>query len=109
MIFKLSHGRQQYVEIDGYSSGLLTLTTEVPQGLIHGPLLFLIYMNDIPQITDYFDFILYADDTSLYSEIQTPLTYTIDINNELSGVYNWLTVNKLSLNIEKLSTWVFMP
>ena len=42
-------GRQQYVEIDGYSSGLLTLTTGVPQGSILGQLLFLIYMNDIPQ------------------------------------------------------------
>ena len=83
-------GRQQYVEIYGYSSGLLTLTTGVPQGSILGPLLFLIYMNDIPQATDYFDFILYADGTSLYSKIQTPVTSPIDINNELSSVYNWL-------------------
>ena len=88
-------GRQQYVEIDGYSSGLLTLTTGVPQGSILGPLLFFIYMNDIPQVTDYFDFISYADDTSLYSKIQTPVTSPIDINNELSSLYNWLAVNKL--------------
>ena len=79
-------GRQQYVEIDGYSSGLLTLTTGVPQGSILEPLLFLNNMNDIPQATDYFDFILYADDTSLYSKIQTPVTSPIDINNELSSV-----------------------
>ena len=58
-------GRQQYVETDGFSSGLLPLTTGVPQGSILGPLLFLIYMNDIPHATDYFDFILYADDKSL--------------------------------------------
>ena len=56
-------------------------------------------MNDIPQATDYFDFILYADDTSLYSKIQTPVTTPIDINNELSSVYNWLAVNKLSLYV----------
>ena len=100
-------GRQQYVEIDGYTSGLLTLTTGVPQGPILGPLLFLIYMNDIPQATDYFDFILYANDTSLYSNIQTPVTSPIDINNELSSVNNWLAVNKLSLNIKKTKYMVF--
>ena len=102
-------GRQKYVEIDGYSSGLLTLTTGVPQGSILGPLLFLIYMNDIPQANDYFDFILYADDTSLFSKIQTPVTSPIDINNELSSKYNWLAGNKLSLNLKKnQSTWFFM-
>ena len=58
-------------------------------------------MNDIPQATDYFDFILYADDTSLYSKIQTPVICPIDINNELSSVYNRLAVSKLSLNIKK--------
>ena len=54
--------RQQYVEIDGNRSGLLPLTTGVPQGSIIGPLLFLIYMNDIPQATDYFD--LYCKQTT---------------------------------------------
>ena len=43
-------------------------------------------MNDLPQATDYFDYILYVDDTSLYSKVQTLVTYPIDINNELSGV-----------------------
>ena len=75
-------GRQQFVEIDGYSSGSLTLTTGVPQGSFIGPLLFLIYMNDIPQATDYFDFILYADDTSLFSKIQTPC-----YSKEFSGCF----------------------
>ena len=102
-------GRQRYVEIDGYSSGLLPLTTGVPQGSILGPLLFLIYMNDIPHATDYFDFILYADDASHCSKIQAPVTSPIDINDELSGVYNWLAVNKLSLNIKKIKYMIFHP
>ena len=100
-------GRQQYVEIDGYSSGLLPLTTGVLQGSILGPLLFLIYMNDILHVTDYFDSILYANETSLYSKIQAPVTSPIDINDELSGVYNWLAVNKLSLNIKETKYMIF--
>ena len=100
-------GRQQYVDIDGFSSGLLPLTTGVPQDSILGPLLFLIYMNDIPHATEYFDFILYADDASLYSKIPAPVTSPIDINDELSGVYNWLAVNKLCLNIKKTKYMIF--
>ena len=45
-------GRQQFVEIDGIQSDSLTLSTRVPQGSILGPLLFLIYMNDIPSSSE---------------------------------------------------------
>ena len=67
-------GRSQYVEIDGVSSSILTLSTGVPQGSILGPLLFLIYMNDVPYCPKYFNFILYADDTTLNSTIRIPTT-----------------------------------
>ena len=100
-------GRQQYVEIDGNRSGLLPLTTGVPQGSILGPLLFLIYMNDFPEATDYFDFILYADDTILYNDIQIPYTSPLDIDNESSYVNDWLAVNKLSLNVKKAKSMAF--
>ena len=62
-------GRSQYVEVDGVSSSILSLSTGVPQGSILGPLLFLIYMNDIPNCSNYFSFILYADDTTLSNTI----------------------------------------
>ena len=100
--------RQQYVEINGLSSTLRTLQTGVPQGSILGPLLFLIYMNDIPQASSHFKFILYADDTTLFSTIQFQSTVAnIDINQELTRVHDWLAVNRLSLNVKKTKYIVF--
>ncbi len=57
--------RYQYVQIENAKSQLLAINTGVPQGSILGPLLFIIYINDISQSSDKFDFIAYADDTTL--------------------------------------------
>ena len=100
-------GRSQYVEIDGVSSNVLSLSTGVPHGSIRGPLLFLIYMNDIPYCTKYFNFILYADDTTLSNTIEIPSMSPLNINNELAKVYDWLAVNKLSLNVKKTKYVIF--
>ena len=100
-------GRSQYVELDGVSSNVLFLSTGVPQGSILGPLLFLIYMNDIPHCAKYFNFILYADDTTLSNIIQIPSMSPLNINDELAKVYDWLAVNKLSLNVKKTKYVIF--
>ena len=105
--------RCQYVEISNVQSSFLPIKTGVPQGSILGPLLFLIYMNDIPQDSSFFDFILFADDTSLKSFINTKLPnisksqISISINAELDKVNDWLAVNKLSLNVKKTKFMVF--
>ena len=105
--------RQQYVEVNGHKSSCLPLTTGVPQGSILGPLLFLIYMNDIPNSSDIFNFLLFADDTSLKScldikKTNFSLPHTADIiNQELQKVHDWLAVNKLSLNVKKTKFMVF--
>ena len=99
--FQATYDRQQYVEINGVSSTLLSLKTGVPQGSILGPLLFLIYMNDIPQASSHFKFILYADDTTLFSTIPLQSASDTDIKQELIRVHDWLAVNGLSLNIRK--------
>ena len=71
-------------------------------------------MNDIPQASKSFSFILYADDTTLKSYIKTHTGECINsisdsINTELQNVSNWLAVNMLSLNIKKTKFMVFHP
>ena len=63
--------RQQFVLYENTKSNMMPISTGVPQGSILGPLLFLIYMNDINEATEKFSAILYADDTSLVEPICT--------------------------------------
>ena len=64
-------------------------------------------MNDIPNASKFFRYILYVDDTTLFSTIQISEALPKDINNQLAEVYNWLAVNKLSLNVKKTKYMVF--
>ena len=88
---------------------MLPITTEVPQGSILGPLLFLIYLNDITNASTAFELLLYADDSTL---TRTLGSFNIhgnfpDINIELDKINEWLKVNKLSLNIGKSKYMLF--
>ena len=100
--------RTQYVDIDDTKSNSRPLLTGVPRGSILGPLLFIIYMNDINKFRYKFEFILYADDTTMISSVCTLITDRGDtasldanINQELVKISDLLIVNKLSLNIQK--------
>ena len=97
--------RQQYVHYDNTDLNFLKITTGVPQCSILGSLLFLIYMNGMHTYSNFFHFILFADDTTL---ITKNYIYNTDTNNaELATLSIWFKVNKLSLNISNSKFIVF--
>ena len=107
--------RLQYVEFDGTASSTRVIETGVPQGSILGPLLFIIYMNDIHKVSANIRFILYADDTTITSPLcsfthggndDISLVEAL-INLELCKISDWLAVNKLSLNAQKTKFMIF--
>ena len=98
--------RYQYVDYKSARSPTKSIITGVPQGSILGPLLFLIYINDLPLVSQIFDMIMYADDTTLYCNINRNISDQ-DINAELKKVSDWLCSNKLSLNVKKTKYMVF--
>ena len=107
--------RTQYVDCNGVSSSIREIETGVPQGSILGPLLFIIYMNDIHTVSDSLNFILHADDTTLSSPMcsftrrcngNIELISTL-INSEMNKIADWLAVNKLSLNVQKTKFMIF--
>ena len=101
--------RKQYVEICSVKSKLLDISCGVPQGSILGPLLFIIYINDISTASKLFSYILFADDTNLFFKHSDPIMAASIINNELKQISLWFKVNKLSLNASKTNFIIFHP
>ena len=81
----------------------------VPQGSVVGPLLFLIYVNDIYKSSDKLQFYLFADDTNLMYADKDLKTLESILNGELLKVYNWLNTNNLSLNRKRTHFVTFHP
>ena len=79
----------------------------VPQGSILGPVLFLIYINDLPDVSTAAHFTLFADDTSLTFSGVNYDTMVEEANSDLELVYYWTINNRLKLNAEKTSTMLF--
>ncbi len=99
--------RRQLVSINGFSSSLKDITCGVPQGSVLGPLLFLIYINDLPNATSVLSFFLFADDTNIYLEAEDLNSLTRTIDKELSKVKSWLNCSKSALNIDKTNFVLF--
>ena len=92
--------RSHFVKVNGVRSLLQYILYGVPQGSILGPLLFLIFINDLPDATTLF-VKLFADDTFLCAENADFKLLESEVNKELGKVADWLLANKLTLNIVK--------
>ena len=98
--------RKQYVSYNSCDSDLKDIICGVPQGSILGPLLFILYVNDITNSSNVLDFILFADDTTIdysHKDIESQISL---INDELKEVSNWFKANKLSVNASKTNCMV---
>ena len=101
MIRSYLKNRQQSVRINNSLSGTLTTNISVPQGSILGPLLFLIYVNEISNMSNKFTPTSFADDctiTFVNSDINTLIS---DCNEELYKFKSWSDANRLTINIDK--------
>ena len=101
--------RTQRVSINGVLSNDLEIKYGVPQGSILGPLLFLLYINDIRFSSKELNFHLFADDTSIFFADKDINNLEKTINSELENVSDWLIANKLTLNISKSNFLVIHP
>ena len=99
--------RKQYVYYNGVSSDIKSVTCGVPQGSVLGPLLFLIYINDLPNISEKLSFFLFADDTNIYYESADLLELEKTVNEELKKLSQWLNINRLALNVSKTNFVIF--
>ena len=98
--------RTQYVCINGIFSKEKTVVCGVPQGSVLGPLLFLIYINDLPLATSFFTN-LFADDTSFLKSSPHIETLVTDANFELKKAAAWFQANRLTLNVSKTKFMIF--
>ena len=99
------NGRCQYVNIDGYHSTKRATTSEVPQGSILGPILFLVFINDLPAVLQHSVADIHADDTTISyippSYTAVPNDISDGLQTDIDEILHWSADNKMTLNETK--------
>lgn len=106
-LYSYLHNRKQFVELEEQTSSRRTVLHGVPQGSILGPILFLIYINDIINVSNVLRFVLFADDTNIFKSGTDLKQLCQEVSIELQKLHQWFNSNKLSLNVEKTNFMVF--
>lgn len=99
--------RKQYVYFNGINSDLSNVTCGVPQGSILGPKLFILYINDICNVSNVLKFVIFADDTNIFCSHEDIKYLCEQVSIELQKLSVWFAVNKLSLNVTKTNYMIF--
>lgn len=93
--------RMQFVKINEATPSHKTITCGIPQGSTLGPLLFLSYINDIPNVSKRLNFRIFADDTNIFFSHTNPLIIEQVVNEDLELIMKYCIMNKLSINKKK--------
>ena len=99
--------RKQYIKCGDIESCLLHVVCGVPQGSVLGPLLFILYINDIVNCSNNFECILFADDAALVLAAENIKSLKKIINKEVKLLHEWLVTSKLTLNLKKTKYMLF--
>ena len=98
--------RKQCCKVNGHTSGKANVNCSVPQGSCLGPLLFLMYINDLPCALQSTKVTMYAEDTSISFSSKSIAEINEAVNSDLKRLQTWLIGNKLSLNVAKMQSMI---
>ena len=108
-LYSYLKSRSQFVSLSSTQSSILPTSHGVPQGSILGPLLFLLYINDISKPLQEAEPVLFADDATATYSATSPSALVETVNSSLTNLNVWLTANKLTLNLNKSHVICYYP